>query len=217
MSEIIKENMWLLDIVAQIYELVLNKEKQNHIGCALLLYGTADTCKSTILRILGSLFQPYQLWVGSQWLGDDNLRWDTCTRLQAKTLITEEMVWQSLSKKQTLVDTITMIKEQLTGAGANNRLSKTGAKTTHTTSALRYFFFSMNNGDVTGDIIKSVIESKPEYTKRWIVINMDEHKDYIQSCLKQATNWNQEKEQELINALNFIDIKTLKNNKCLIN
>lgn len=86
MSSILLENAWLLDLVAQLHELVTQKEQKNHIGCALLLYGAADTCKSTILRILGALFKPYQLWVGSQWLGEDNLRWDTCTRLQAKTL-----------------------------------------------------------------------------------------------------------------------------------
>lgn len=203
-------NDWLLDIIGQLQAMIEQKKKDNKIGCALILYGDADTCKSTILRILALAFQPYQLWVGTQWLGEDNLRWDTCTRLQAQTLITEEMLWFSVAKKQSVEDTIIKVKEQLTGAGANNRLSKTGAKCQFNTSNLRYFFFSMNNYPLDGIHIRNLISMRAEYSKRFIVLDMNPFKEYIQSNIRLNPNWD---EETFIKNLKTFDFKTFINNK----
>lgn len=203
-------NDWLLDIVGQLQLLVEQKHKENKIGCALILYGDADTCKSTILRLLSLAFQPSQLWVGTQWLGEDNLRWDTCTRMQARTLITEEMMWFSVAKKQTIEDTVIKIKEQLTGAGANNRLSKTGAKTQHTQSNLHYFFFSMNNYPLDGTHIRNLITMRAEYSKRFIVLDMNPYKGYIQQHIRKNPDWD---EEAFIKTLTNYDFKLFITNK----
>lgn len=196
----ISRNKWLISLIREFYTLIIEKENQNKIGCALILYGDADTCKSTILRCLAHLFKPFQLWVGTQWLGEDNLRWDTCTRLQAITLVTEEMQWQSIARKETVEDVILKIKEQLTGAGANNRLSKVGNKCTFTTSALKYFFFSMNNGFIHGDYISKLVYSKKEYSKRFIVIDMNEYKTIIHQNISNNPDWN---EKEFLDNFNL--------------
>ena len=126
--EIFIDNYWLVEIIVQIYANIKMLHKDNNVGVAVILYGGADTCKSTICRIIAGLEAPWQMWGGTQWIQNDTLKWDTVTRTRSKTLITEEMVWQDVNKKIACENTLQMIKEQLTGAGAHNRQNKSGNK-----------------------------------------------------------------------------------------
>lgn len=176
-------NAWLVDIVMQVYKRMQQTINENGVGCAIILSGSADTCKSTICRIVGHLLEPFQIWTGTQWLGNDNLRWDTCNKIQAQTLITEEMKWQvSMGRGQTLEETIDSIKEQLTGAGANNRTNKSGAaKTEDVQSNLKFFMFSMNETDITFSDLVSLIVPREDLIKRFVLLNLDNYKNDIKT------------------------------------
>ena len=155
--------------------------KDNNVGAAVILYGGADTCKSTICRIIAGLEAPWQMWGGTQWIQNDTLKWDTVTRTRSKTLITEEMVWQDVNKKIACENTLQMIKEQLTGAGAHNRQNKSGNKSNieDQTSNLKYFLFSMNNSFINGRDLENIIWHDDSLNKRILIINMDEYSEYI--------------------------------------
>lgn len=191
---------WLEKICVQIHSAMIEKEKYNKVGCAVILYGMADTCKSTITRIIGKLEDPYQIWVGSQWIGQDNLRWDTVTKTKSKTLITEEMIWQHIQRKHTIDDSLTMIKEQLTGAGANNRSNKSGKLTVYDEQTnLKFMLFSMNNTNVKGKLIQDIVEYYPEYKKRILCINMDPYAKFIQENIEQTRDlWSIKEEDNIV-------------------
>lgn len=147
-------------------------------GVCLILCGGALMCKSTINRILAESFGEYAIWPGSQWIQRDPLKFDTAARQGISTIVVEEMQWIDLQHRVTLEKTINSIKEQLTGAGLDVRLAKTKSSLQDDIKfKMNYLLISMNESEyVNYQTLTRLINSKPEFRRRFLVINMDDPK-----------------------------------------
>jgi hypothetical protein len=103
------------------------------------------------------------------------------------------MQWIDLQHKITLEKTLTLIKEQLTGAGLDVRLAKTkSAFQDDIKFKMDYLLISMNEDSyVNYRSLSQIIAAKPEYSRRFIIINMDDPKYSILSVLQDRpdNNW----------------------------
>ena len=147
-------------------------------GVCLILCGDALMCKSTINRIIAESFGEYAVWPGSQWISRDSLKFDTAARQGISTIVVEEMQWIDLQHRITLEKTINSIKEQLTGAGLDVRLAKTKSNLQDDIKfKMDYLLISMNETEyVNYKTLTQMINSKPEFRRRFLVINMDDPK-----------------------------------------
>lgn len=166
-------------------------------GCALILCGRSDTLKSTLARILAISFGKYSVWPGSQFIQRDMLKYDTAARQGIQTLVIEEMLWYSTAKKITIEDTIIQIKEQLTGSGLDIRTSKSSQQnlTGQLKFQLKRLIISMNPDQWCNyRVLQALVQSKNEYSKRIIIINMDTEIERIQEIVKDSRpmDWDEE-------------------------
>ena len=147
-------------------------------GVCLILCGGALKCKSTINRIIAESFGEYAIWPGSQWIQRDALKFDSAARQGINTIVVEEMQWIDIQHKITLEKTINSIKEQLTGAGLDVRLAKTKSNLTDDVKfKMDYLLISMNETEyVNYRTLASMINSKAEFRRRFVLINMDDPK-----------------------------------------
>ena len=147
-------------------------------GVCLILCGGALMCKSTINRILAESFGEYAIWPGSQWIARDTLKFDSAARQGISTIVVEEMQWIDIQHKITLDKTVNSIKEQLTGAGLDVRLAKTKSNMQDDLKLkIDYLLISMNESEyVNYRVLSNLINSKAEYKRRFLVINMDDPK-----------------------------------------
>lgn len=147
-------------------------------GVCLILCGGALMCKSTINRILAESFGEYAIWPGSQWIAKDTLKFDSAARQGISTIVVEEMQWIDIQHRITLDKTVNSIKEQLTGAGLDVRLAKTKSNIQDDLKLkIDYLLISMNETEyVNYKILSNLINSKAEYRRRFLVINMDDPK-----------------------------------------
>lgn len=162
-------------------------------GVCLILCGGALMCKSTINRIIASSLGEYAIWPGSQWIQRDPLKFDTAARQGISTIVVEEMQWIDLQHRVTLEKTVNSIKEQLTGAGLDVRLAKTKSNIQDDIKfKMDYLLISMNETDyVNYRTLTALINSKPEFRRRFLVVNMDDPKysDIIQCRNRTDNNW----------------------------
>lgn len=147
-------------------------------GVCMILCGGALMCKSTINRIIASSFGEYAIWPGSQWIQRDPLKFDTAARQGISTIVVEEMQWIDVQHRITLEKTINSIKEQLTGAGLDVRLAKTKSNVTDDIKfKMDFLLISMNESEyVNYRTLAAMINSKAEFRRRFILINMDDPK-----------------------------------------
>lgn len=162
-------------------------------GVCLILCGGALMCKSTINRIIAESFGEYAVWPGSQWIQRDPLKFDTAARQGISTIVVEEMQWIDIQHRVTLEKTINSIKEQLTGAGLDVRLAKTKSSLQDDIKfKMDYLLISMNETDyVNYNTLTQLINSKPEFRRRFLVINMDDPKyaNIIECRNRSNNNW----------------------------
>lgn len=135
-------------------------------------------CKSTINRIIAESFGEYAIWPGSQWIARDTLKFDSAARQGISTIVVEEMQWIDIQHRITLEKTVNSIKEQLTGAGLDVRLAKTKSNLQDDLKLkIDYLLISMNETEyVNYRILSQLINSKAEFRRRFLVINMDDPK-----------------------------------------
>lgn len=147
-------------------------------GVCMILCGGALMCKSTINRIIAHSFGEYAIWPGSQWIQKDALKFDTAARQGISTIVVEEMQWIDIQHRITLEKTLNSIKEQLTGAGLDVRLAKTKSSMQDDIKfKMDYLLISMNETEyVNYKILADKINSRPEFKRRFILINMDDPK-----------------------------------------
>lgn len=147
-------------------------------GVCLILCGGALMCKSTINRILAESFGEYAIWPGSQWIARDTLKFDSAARQGISTIVVEEMQWIDIQHRITLDKTVNSIKEQLTGAGLDVRLAKTKSNIQDDLKLkIDFLLISMNETEyVNYRVLSNLINSKAEYKRRFLVINMDDPK-----------------------------------------
>jgi len=162
-------------------------------GVCLILCGGALMCKSTINRIIAESFGEYAIWPGSQWIQRDPLKFDTAARQGISTIVVEEMQWIDVQHRISLDKTINSIKEQLTGAGLDVRLAKTKSNMQDDIKfKMDYLLISMNETEfVNYRTLSQMINSKPEFKRRFLVINMDDPKyaDINECRNRQNNNW----------------------------
>ncbi|CAF1135107.1 unnamed protein product [Brachionus calyciflorus] len=165
----------------------------NNSGVCMILCGGSGRCKSTINRIIASSIGEYATWPGSQWIQKDNLKFDTAARQGINTIIVEEMHWIDIQHRITLDKTINSIKEQLTGAGMDVRLAKTKTAIQNDIKfKMDFLLISMNETEyVNYKTLCHLIRSKPEYKRRFILINIDDDKysDIVECRNRQNENW----------------------------
>lgn len=160
-------------------------------GVCMILCGGALMCKSTINRIIASSFGEYAIWPGSQWIQRDPLKFDTAARQGISTIVVEEMQWIDVQHRITLEKTINSIKEQLTGAGLDVRLAKTKSNVTDDIKfKMDHLLISMNENEyVNYRTLAAMINSKAEFRRRFILINMDDPKyEDIAICRNRPNN-----------------------------
>ena len=195
-------------------------------GVCLILCGGALMCKSTINRILASSLGEYAIWPGSQWIQRDPLKFDTAARQGISTIVVEEMQWIDIQHRITLEKTINTIKEQLTGAGLDVRLAKTKSNLQDDIKfKMEHLLISMNENEyVNYKILAQLINSKPEYKRRFLVINMDDPKySDIGVCRNRPeNNWkgnevNRNKLKKPSGSFQFLSIYRFKWNGWLVN
>ncbi|CAF0932227.1 unnamed protein product [Brachionus calyciflorus] len=148
----------------------------NNSGVCMILCGGSGRCKSTINRIIASSLGEYATWPGSQWIQKDNLKFDTAARQGINTIIVEEMHWIDIQHRIILDKTLNSIKEQLTGAGMD----------------MDYLLISINETEyVNYRTLSHLIRSKPEYKRRFILINIDDDKysDIVECRNRANENW----------------------------
>lgn len=169
-------NMPILSHAKDLRTQLVNHDQNS--GVCLILCGGALMCKSTINRIIASSFGEYAIWPGSQWIQRDPLKFDTAARQGISTIVVEEMQWIDVQHRITLDKTINSIKEQLTGAGLDVRLAKTKSNLQDDIKfKMEYLLISMNETEyVNYRTLSQLINSKPEYRRRFILINMDDPK-----------------------------------------
>lgn len=169
-------NITILNHAKDIRTQLINHDQNS--GVCLILCGGALMCKSTINRIIAESFGEYAIWPGSQWIQRDPLKFDTAARQGISTIVVEEMQWIDIQHRITLDKTINSIKEQLTGAGLDVRLAKTKSSLQDDIKfKMEYLLISMNETEyVNYGVLSRLIRSKPEYRRRFILINMDDPK-----------------------------------------
>lgn len=191
-KEILIWNYPYMKIIKKLKYMV--EQMPQNTGCCLIMCGKANTLKSTTARILAKCYGRYCVWPGSQWIQRDILKFDTPARKNITTIVCEEMQWYDVAKKITLENTLNSIKEQLTGAGIDVRTAKTKSNATDDLKLkIERLFISMNPSErVNYRILKEIIMKKEEYSKRFIVYNMDQHIDEITELIKHdsaANHW----------------------------
>jgi len=159
----------------------------------MILCGKALTMKSTLNRVIASSLGEYNIWPGSQWIQRDPLKFDTAARQGVSVIVVEEMQWIDLQHRVTLDKTMTTIKEQLTGAGLDVRLAKTKSSLQDDIKfKMDFLLISMNESEyVNYNTLSTLINSKPEYKRRFILINMDDpqYEDLVQLRTRPENNW----------------------------
>lgn len=170
----------------------MEKHDQNS-GICIILCGKALTMKSTLNRVIAASLGEYNIWPGSQWIQRDPLKFDTAARQGVSVIVVEEMQWIDLQHRVTLDKTMTSIKEQLTGAGLDVRLAKTKTAIQDDIKfKMDYLLISMNESEyVNYNTLSTLINSKPEYKRRFILVNMDDPKyaDLAQLRTRPENNW----------------------------
>lgn len=182
-------NIPILSHAKDIRNQLINHDQNS--GVCLILCGGALKCKSTINRIIAESFGDYAIWPGSQWIQKDALKFDSAARQGINTIVVEEMQWIDIQHKITLEKTINSIKEQLTGAGLDVRLAKTKSNLTDDLKfKMDYLLISMNETEyVNYRNLASMINSKAEFRRRFVLINMDDPKySDIPVCRNRANN-----------------------------
>lgn len=214
-------NLTILNHAKDIRTQIINHDQNS--GVCLILCGGALMCKSTINRIIAESFGEFSVWPGSQWIQRDPLKFDTAARQGISTIVVEEMQWIDIQHRVTLEKTINSIKEQLTGAGLDVRLAKTKSSLQDDIKfKIEHLLISMNESEfVNYGILSRLIRSKPEYRRRFILINMDDPRYHdIPEC-RQRTNNNwignevrmewlagkAIKNQEVIDELNSLELE----------
>lgn len=175
-KHLVMPNMSILNHAKDFRDMLINHDKNS--GVCLILCGGALMCKSTINRIIAESFGDYAVWPGSQWICKDNLKFDSAARQGINTIVVEEMQWIDLQHRITLEKTINSIKEQLTGAGLDVRLAKTKSTLVDDIKLkINYLLISMNESEyVNYKVLANMINSKPEFRRRFVIINMDDPK-----------------------------------------
>lgn len=162
-------------------------------GVCLVLCGSALMCKSTINRVIASSLGEYHIWPGSQWIAKDMLKFDSAARQGISTIVVEEMQWIDVQHKISLDKTMCSIKEQLTGAGINVRMAKTKTNVQDDiTLKISNIIISMNNDHLVNyNVLQQLINSKPEFKRRFLIINMDDPKysDIVTCRNRTDSNW----------------------------
>lgn len=175
----------------------LDRMPQN-TGYCLILIGSADTFKSTINRIIARYYGEYDVWPGSQFLQRDILKYDTPAKKGIRTIVIEEMQWVDVSRKICLEKTMNMIKEQLIGAGLDVRLAK-NSKNNDMNLKLKLdrILCSTNpDRDVNFRLLHTLVTLRPEFTKRFLVIDMDQYKsDFAKLRKRTQEHWENNSEE----------------------
>lgn len=195
----------------------------NNSGVCMILCGGSGRCKSTINRIIANSLGEYATWPGSQWIQKDTLKFDTAARQGISTIIVEEMHWIDIQHRITLDKTINSIKEQLTGAGMDVRLAKTKTAIQDDIKfKMDYLLISMNETEyVNYRNLSALIRSKPEYKRRFILVNIDDDKynDITECRNRDNENWQSNyiqmewlagkaiKNPDVMNELNQLDLE----------
>lgn len=175
-KHVILPNIPILSHAKNFRNQLINHDQNS--GVCLILCGGALMCKSTINRIIGASFGDYAIWPGSQWIQKDALKFDSAARQGISTIVVEEMQWIDIQHRITLEKTINSIKEQLTGAGLDVRLAKTKSSLQDDIKfKMEHLLISMNETEyVNYQTLTQMINSKPEFRRRFLVINMDDPK-----------------------------------------
>jgi len=184
-------NMPIISHAKNLRDQLINHD--TNAGVCLILCGEAQMCKSTLNRIIASSLGEYHIWPGSQWIARDMLKFDTAARQGISTIVVEEMQWIDIQHRITLEKTMCSIKEQLSGSGINVRMAKTKSNV-HDDIQMRInnILISMNNDNhVNYNVLQSLINSKPEFKRRFLIINMDDPKyqDIVQCRNRPDNNW----------------------------
>lgn len=165
----------------------------SNAGVCLILCGSAMMAKSTINRIIASSLGEYHIWPGSQWIARDMLKFDTAARQGIEHIVVEEMQWIDIQHKITLDKTMCSLKEQLTGAGINVRLAKTKTNVHDDIQLqIKNILISMNESEyVNYNTLCTLINAKPEFKRRFLIVNMDDPKyaDIKQCTTRTDNNW----------------------------
>ena len=184
-------NMPLLSHAFKMRNAIINHDQNS--GVCMVLCGSALMCKSTINRILGHSFGEVAVWPGSQWIAKDMLKFDSAARRGISTIIVEEMQWIDIEHRVSLEKTINSIKEQLSGAGIDVRLAKTrSALTDDIKLKIDQLLISMNETPLVNyRVLSQMINSKPEYKRRFLIVNMDDpnYEDIVKCRTRKDNNW----------------------------
>lgn len=193
-------NFPMLNVIREIIY-SLDRMPQN-TGCCLVLIGAADTFKSTINRIIARYYGEFDIWPGSQFIQRDILKYDTPAKKGIRTIVIEEMQWVDTARKICLEKTMNMIKEQLIGAGLDVRMAK---NTKHNDISLKLkldrILCSTNpDRDVNFRLLHTLVTLRPEFQKRFLVIDMDQYKADFQKLRKRTIEqWeNNSEEMEVL-------------------
>lgn len=189
-------NFPMLSVIRDIiYE--LERMPQN-TGCCLVLIGRADTFKSTINRIIARFYGEFETWPGSQFIQKDILKFDTPAKKGIRTIVVEEMQWVDVPRKISLEKTMNMIKEQLIGAGLDVRMAKNTKTDFPLKLKLDRILCSTNpDRDVSFRILHSLVTTRPEFTKRFLVIDMDQHSMEFAKLRQRTKSMWEENSEEL--------------------
>lgn len=184
-------NMPILKHAFEMRTLMLNHDRNS--GVCLILCGGAMKAKSTITRMIAHSLGENAAWPGSQWIQRDMLKFDTAAKQGISTFIVEEMQWIDQQHRISLGKTLCSIKEQLTGAGLDVRLAKTKTNLVDDVKfKMDHLLISMNPDEyVNYHTLSEHINAKPEFKRRFLLINMDDERyNDITTCIqRQDNNW----------------------------
>lgn len=203
-------NMPILKHAYDMRTLMINHDRNS--GVCLILCGGAMKAKSTITRMIANSFGENTLWPGSQWIQRDMLKFDTAAKQGISTFVVEEMQWIDVQHKVTLGKTLCSIKEQLTGAGLDVRLAKTKTNLVDDVKfKMEHLLISMNPDEyVNYRTLSEQINAKPEFKRRFLLINMDDQRyNDITTCIQRNdNNWGDNYKQ-----MEWLGGKLLKNSE----
>lgn len=190
-------NMPILKHAFDMRTLMLNHDRNS--GVCLVLCGGAMKAKSTITRMIANSLGENSLWPGSQWIQKDMLKFDTAAKQGVSTFVVEEMQWIDLQHRITLNKTLCSIKEQLTGAGLDVRLAKTKTNLVDDVKfKMDHLLISMNPDEyVNYRTLSDQINSRPEFKRRFLLVNMDDERyaDITKCIQREDNNWAQNYKQ----------------------
>lgn len=143
-------------------------------GYACILAVKANTFKTSMCEILAMSYGQYHVWLGTQFVKEDILKYDSAARAGISTIIIEECKLISLNKKVTLNDTLCNLKEQLSRTGLNVRLSKNKSSIEDLIPKIERFFILFNPDDLIDyNTMYELVNRNAEFKRRFYLYDMD--------------------------------------------